>query len=169
MEQKTPPGFHFVVKLHQSMTHERSLDPELYRQFRALLEPLKQAGKFDGLLAQFPWGFRRTPENRRFLAALRERFDDEPLFVEFRNDSWLTPELEPSLREHRLGFCAVDEPRLDGLLPPVTALTTEDAYVRSEEHTSELQSLTNLVCRLLLEKKKKKQNHVIQCENRRTR
>src|SRR5438046_7591319 len=29
-------------------------------------------------------------------------------------------------------------------------------YSRSEEHTSELQSLTNLVCRLLLEKKKKK-------------
>src|SRR5262249_58883753 len=30
------------------------------------------------------------------------------------------------------------------------------AAPRSEEHTSELQSLTNLVCRLLLEKKKKK-------------
>src|SRR5258705_7196251 len=29
---------------------------------------------------------------------------------------------------------------------------------RSEEHTSELQSLRHLVCRLLLEKKKKKQN-----------
>ena len=29
--------------------------------------------------------------------------------------------------------------------------------VRSEEHTSELQSLRHLVCRLLLEKKKKKQ------------
>src|SRR3989339_63345 len=28
-------------------------------------------------------------------------------------------------------------------------------WCRSEEHTSELQSLTNLVCRLLLEKKKK--------------
>src|SRR5258706_2892681 len=28
-------------------------------------------------------------------------------------------------------------------------------WERSEEHTSELQSLTNLVCRLLLEKKKK--------------
>src|SRR5438093_8369172 len=28
------------------------------------------------------------------------------------------------------------------------------AVARSEEHTSELQSLTNLVCRLLLEKKK---------------
>src|SRR5438093_4837333 len=31
---------------------------------------------------------------------------------------------------------------------------TSGLGVRSEEHTSELQSLTNLVCRLLLEKKK---------------
>src|SRR5258706_8071621 len=31
-----------------------------------------------------------------------------------------------------------------------------DCDFRSEEHTSELQSLTNLVCRLLLEKKKAK-------------
>ena len=28
------------------------------------------------------------------------------------------------------------------------------SFIRSEEHTSELQSLVNLVCRLLLEKKK---------------
>src|SRR5947199_742686 len=32
---------------------------------------------------------------------------------------------------------------------------------RSEEHTSELQSLRHLVCRLLLEKKKKKKNNTI--------
>src|SRR5689334_24234053 len=32
--------------------------------------------------------------------------------------------------------------------------------VRSEEHTSELQSQFHLVCRLLLEKKKKKQTNV---------
>src|SRR2546425_6323041 len=32
------------------------------------------------------------------------------------------------------------------------------ATMRSEEHTSELQSLAYLVCRLLLEKKKKKNN-----------
>src|SRR5258706_1417851 len=34
-------------------------------------------------------------------------------------------------------------------------LEPDSAKIRSEEHTSELQSLTNLVCRLLLEKKKK--------------
>src|SRR5438046_8166280 len=33
---------------------------------------------------------------------------------------------------------------------------TQTRLMRSEEHTSELQSLTNLVCRLLLEKKNNK-------------
>src|SRR5260221_8742964 len=37
---------------------------------------------------------------------------------------------------------------------PVVRLFTPDAH-RSEEHTSELQSHSDLVCRLLLEKKKK--------------
>ena len=130
MLQKTPEGFRFVVKLHQSMTHERSRDPDVYRGFVSALAPLKAAGRYDGLLAQFPWGFQRTPEHRRHLAAMRELLADEPLFVEFRHDSWLTPELEPSLRAHRIGYCAVDEPQLPGLMPPVTMVTAEDAYVR---------------------------------------
>src|SRR2546430_11325206 len=37
------------------------------------------------------------------------------------------------------------------------------SYERSEEHTSELQSQSNLVCRLLLEKKKKKQTKTTSC------
>src|SRR5688572_33283438 len=36
--------------------------------------------------------------------------------------------------------------------------TGKARVMRSEEHTSELQSQSNLVCRLLLEKKKKKKN-----------
>src|SRR2546430_9156049 len=41
-------------------------------------------------------------------------------------------------------------------------------FARSEEHTSELQSQSNLVCRLLLEKKKKKQaqQHTTKNNNR---
>src|SRR2546430_4883050 len=39
-----------------------------------------------------------------------------------------------------------------------------EPIIRSEEHTSELQSQSNLVCRLLLEKKKKKGIHIsIEC------
>src|SRR5437016_10220062 len=41
-------------------------------------------------------------------------------------------------------------------LPTRPVLKHGPRSLRSEEHTSELQSLTNLVCRLLLEKKKKK-------------
>src|SRR6478609_11678100 len=42
----------------------------------------------------------------------------------------------------------------DAAAPP--RLPVASVAVRSEEHTSELQSLAYLVCRLLLEKKKKK-------------
>src|SRR5690554_7135342 len=38
-------------------------------------------------------------------------------------------------------------------------------FFRSEEHTSELQSRPHLVCRLLLEKKKKHINHLINYKN----
>src|SRR5690606_40382118 len=40
-------------------------------------------------------------------------------------------------------------------------ITRPDLQDRSEEHTSELQSRENLVCRLLLEKKKNKKNIII--------
>src|SRR5688572_30890925 len=39
-------------------------------------------------------------------------------------------------------------------------IVCENPHARSEEHTSELQSQSNLVCRLLLEKKKKKKKTV---------
>src|SRR5438046_6613908 len=45
-------------------------------------------------------------------------------------------------------------------LPARTPASVTGTGFRSEEHTSELQSLTNLVCRLLLEKKKKKNTHI---------
>src|SRR5690606_41263692 len=73
----------------------------------------------------------------------------------------------PILRLHRLGHLPslVDV----GGVPPLYAVSLAGhtvasiilgtrricSYKRSEEHTSELQSRENLVCRLLLEKKKK--------------
>src|SRR3989441_7703299 len=52
--------------------------------------------------------------------------------------------------------------RIDGKLVALTKhrLTPE----RSEEHTSELQSLAYLVCRLLLEKKKTTDAHTARCD-----
>src|SRR2546430_6103515 len=42
-----------------------------------------------------------------------------------------------------------------GILKPPSQSNTRSLSRRSEEHTSELQSQSNLVCRLLLEKKNK--------------
>src|SRR5690242_21571002 len=50
-------------------------------------------------------------------------------------------------------------------LSPVHAATN---VTRSEEHTSELQSHVNLVCRLLLEKKKKNTQHHEHLYNKKT-
>src|SRR5688572_31103754 len=47
-------------------------------------------------------------------------------------------------------------------------LVKDLASMRSEEHTSELQSQSNLVCRLLLEKKKKNKTKKIKTNHKKT-
>src|SRR5258706_7741833 len=57
--------------------------------------------------------------------------------------------------------------KLDGVSQAMRARADQLQKVaqdRSEEHTSELQSLTNLVCRLLLEKKKNNQSSCELCD-----
>src|SRR5438093_7499549 len=57
-------------------------------------------------------------------------------------------------RSKKLGSIHQTRPHPFGRAAP--RIAPGGTFARSEEHTSELQSLTNLVCRLLLEKKKKK-------------
>src|SRR5437899_6388435 len=58
-----------------------------------------------------------------------------------KGDTVLPPERTEAREAGLLAACYPREERLEG-------------FIRSEEHTSELQSLRHLVCRLLLEKKK---------------
>src|SRR5258706_5434389 len=66
-----------------------------------------------------------------------------------------------SLAKIRPGEDSCSGVELRAHLPNRGSVATDDKHIRphkhyrSEEHTSELQSLTNLVCRLLLEKKNK--------------
>src|SRR2546425_3924892 len=58
--------------------------------------------------------------------------------------------------------CPVTSPAPDAStvrVAPKARLQWDEVRERSEEHTSELQSLAYLVCRLLLEKKKKTTEH----------
>src|SRR5258706_5681696 len=71
------------------------------------------------------------------------------ILLERKIASWTQDRIGPN----RVGPWGLLQPIADGL----KFILKEDYRPkgRSEEHTSELQSLTNLVCRLLLEKKKK--------------
>src|SRR5256885_8389256 len=62
---------------------------------------------------------------------------------------------EKPLEGIRLIACAHVTTETANLVRTLQAGGAESLLIRSEEHTSELQSPCNLVCRLLLEKKKK--------------
>src|SRR5256885_1507237 len=70
-----------------------------------------------------------------------------PYTTLFRSDSF-DQRLRPARRKHGLLFRARPE------------LQLQRDQARSEEHTSELQSPCNLVCRLLLEKKKYRKRRI---------
>src|SRR5437016_7108521 len=107
------------------------------------------------------------------------------MIVFFFNDTSTTEIYTLSLHDALpISFCCVAEPPVAGRAPWLceggicrkrsATCSVREGWLRtrSEEHTSELQSLTNLVCRLLLEKKKKTKHrfsHDKPSEPRRTR
>ena len=131
MAAKVPEGFIFTLKATRTLTHERDkATPEEFTRFVEGVQPLIAEEKFGCVLAQFPYSFHATPENRGFLRRLRGGMGELPVVVEFRNGRWLTDETFALLREQGLGFCCVDEPRLKGLIPPIARTTGPVAYVR---------------------------------------
>lgn len=126
MANKTPDAFVFTIKAAQEMTHARERDAQLFAQFHDALTPLREQHKLGAVLAQFPNSFRAQNASRDYLQWFRAQLRDVPVVVEFRNQEWLTAETFAFLREHGLGFCAVDEP----FFPRVAEVTSGIAYVR---------------------------------------
>src|SRR5438270_10077256 len=77
-------------------------------------------------------------------------------FIFFFNDTATTEIYTLSLHEL---FRSPPGKRAPGRSPAYRARCPPPAPRRSEEHTSELQSQSNLVCRLLLEKKKSEKSN----------
>jgi len=124
------PRFLFATKLWQQFTHEGELTAANEREARPAMEALCEAGKLGAVLAQFPWSFKNTAENRAYVEKLTERFGDFPLVIEVRHASWNQRGFYEWLAEHRVGFCNIDQPVIGRSLKPSQRATAPVGYVR---------------------------------------
>lgn len=134
MVKKTPPGFSFIVKAHQSLTHVPGPATELesaITTFRMALGPFATAGKLGGVLLQFPYAFQPIPVNRDRLRQLSAGLTGvAEVIVEFRHRAWYRDDFLADVRRLGLSLCCVDEPELPGLPPPLAIATGPVGYVR---------------------------------------
>lgn len=135
MLKKTGGRVHWAVKIHQSMTHDLSATDNEYSRLFESVAPLREAGVLGPFLAQFPQRFHRTPENRRYFAALSQRFADKAvapggLAVEFRHSSWDNDEVREAFKKAGLVWVSTDYPPLPGLPKNELHITSEVAYIR---------------------------------------
>lgn len=138
MVERTPEAFEFCVKAFRGMTHEVPTNTDevaaVFDRFRSALEPLRESHRLGCVLLQFPWAFRPTKDSASYLRRCRELLQPLPAVVEFRHSSWVAdrvrPRLAALLTELGLGYCCVDEPPLETLMPPVVIAAAEPGYVR---------------------------------------
>jgi len=130
MAGKTKDEFEFVVKVNQETTHRRRENKSSVNSLIEALKPLSEQKKLGGLLAQFPYSFPNTEQNRKYLLNTKEFVRDIPLFIEFRNASWNKTAIKEFLKVNDIGYVNVDEPNLKGLLPQQDWLTSDIGYIR---------------------------------------
>ena len=97
----------------------RDLPPEvieeIWRRFRAALEPLRVAGKLGYVLLQMPKWFPPNRESRAYLERAAGRLAPLPVAVEFRQAGWMAEARRARvlefLRATGLVYVSVDEPQ----------------------------------------------------------
>src|SRR5215470_12234163 len=133
------PGAVFTAKIpEQFVAPGKSWTRDDVKTAREGLDVLHEAGRLGAAILQFAYSFKRIRRDdtvdqdaiRWFLKAAAA-FQGLPVFVEFRHDSWDAPEVLSELRQRKIGWINVDQPRLprDSMrLRPYA--TTSTGYIR---------------------------------------
>ncbi|WP_407272776.1 DUF72 domain-containing protein [Radiobacillus sp. PE A8.2] len=130
----TPDNFSFVINANQSMTgHDRKKytneeAKQLFQLYRSSIQPVLEAKKLTAILFQFPPWFDVNKANIQKLRKIKEWFPDLPLAIEFRNQSWFTPEHRKKtldfLKQEGWIHSICDEPQAgEGSVPMVLEAT----------------------------------------------
>ena len=126
------PALSFSVKATDVFTHR--VDPYKWQDdaktFIEALEPLREGGRLEAVLFQFPHSFHYEDENRRYLGKILGAFAGIPSAVEFRNDEWLNSRVLDGLKERGAALVGLDMPDLEKLPPKMDVVTAPFAYFR---------------------------------------
>jgi uncharacterized protein YecE (DUF72 family) len=136
------PDFLFTAKLYQAFTHAPgaaiqptsastiSFTDDDEQQTKAGLDEIAAGGRLGAVLIQFPISFKNTGENRAYLDDLIGRFQQYPLVVEVRHDSWNNPDTLRSFAARNVAFCNIDQPLLGKAIRATAHVTSTVGYVR---------------------------------------
>lgn len=133
--EQSPDDFLFWVKANRQLTHQADLS--IADEFLDNLAPLSTSGKLAGVLLQFPQSFRRTRENRSFLAKAIETLGKVPLAVEFRHFSWANPSTIQGLRQGNITLVVPDCPAIPSLFHIRPTSTSSTGYLRLHSRNKE--------------------------------
>jgi len=129
----------FAIKAPQSITHK--VDPHKWRDetktYLTAIEPLRQAGKLEAVLFQFPYSFHYEADSRRHLANVLTEFSDVPSAVEFRNNEWTSNRVIDELKKRKVAYVSTDLPDLKGLPHILDVHTSPIAYFRLHGRNTE--------------------------------
>jgi uncharacterized protein YecE (DUF72 family) len=130
------PRFRFTARIWQKLVLEKfSASGTGYSQTDIALakrgmQPLLEAGCLGVLLAAFPQSFHYINENHDRLFRLLEAFQEYPLVVEVRHQSWHRPEVLIELNRRGVGFANIDQPQIGQALGFTAVTTGRLAYFR---------------------------------------
>lgn len=136
------PDFLFTAKLNRAFTHSPVAavestsaatikpGPNDEVEARAGIEAIAEQERLGALLIQFPISFKNTSENSAYLDGLIGRWNDFPLVVEVRHDTWNHADFLQTLTEKGIGLCNIDQPLLGRAVRPGTKVTSPTGYIR---------------------------------------
>jgi uncharacterized protein YecE (DUF72 family) len=122
--------FVFTIKLYRGFTHTFDATQNDALAVHRLLDPLRDAKKFGGLVIQFPSSFNKTSERQAHLVTLRTIFPEDQLFLDLRHISWNEELFYQFCRENGFNLINVDLPRLPSHMPLNSLAWDGVAYFR---------------------------------------
>lgn len=130
------PRFRFTARIWQKLVLEKAAasgtgfsQTDIALAKRGML-PLLEAGRLGALLAPFPQSFHYNNDNRDRMFNLLEAFQEFPLVIEVRHQSWHQPAIMAELNRRGVGFANVDQPQIGQALGLTAVAVGRIAYFR---------------------------------------